>query len=1102
MCRLLRILLLEIHYDYTKTNSTDFVMRVHSQYRTHRRQYSASPSFRVVITIFLSVLLLPSTMYIKAQQPSFKCTRLTTDDGLSDNMVFCALQDRYGFMWFGTRDGLNRYDGQKFTVYRHIAQDSSSLSDNSISCLYEDSKGNLWIGTQQGGLNKFDRTTSSFVRYTHDSLKTSTINRGQVAVICEDSLGYLWVTTAYPNPSLQRFNPRKGTFRRYFHNASDRYSISSNLISGICRDSTGALWIGTFNQGINQYDFEYDRFINKHTFPGYGEKFTGKYIISLRTASAGNFWVTDTTYSIHQLTVKEHVSQRVSFRPREFTISEVGSVRGFVQDQHQYLWVGIDDAGLYVIAPNLTDYYHYRSTYASAPYGLSSRIRTIVIDRDYNIWIGTDRGINFFHHQTRFFKHGFDHYPDPQQTEPSEIRSIWKDGNTLWLGTAGKGIYCLSYPYYKNYKLFNASNATALYSNTVNIIYPQYNGKTVLIGTNEGIYKQSRRGTFHYLPLRINGWRIWSILQDKNANLWVGALHEGLSQLNHKTGSAHTYFHDYPIPGTLWGATDVFALHEETHHDLLWIGTNQGLYCYNQRTKQFNHYAHRDGDPTTLSHNHVWYIHQTKDGKLWLGTSGGGLNAFDPKTGKFRHFLEKDGLPSNIICGILEDDHGNLWISTNRGLSKFTPSTGQFRNFGIGEGLFISEFHFKTCFKEDNGTMYFGGVGGYVAFHPDSIAINTTPPLLAITSFKVFDKELHLDTAITYKKEVVLEHNDNFFSIEFAAMDFANPVRNQYRYKLLNYDEQWRSTTGERPYASYTTVPPGTYTFLLQAANSDGVWNKTGIRLSIVVLPAWWQTLWFRTALGAFLLLMLVALGYWRYKHVQHRNQMARRLVESQLQALRSQMNPHFIFNSLNSILHFITTNDADTAHSFLSKFSKLIRATLEHSRNEFILLAEEVQILSIYLELEAMRFDHQFAYELVVDPSIDVYAQQIPPLLIQPYVENAIKHGLIHTVENGKISVIIRREEQHILCSVIDNGIGRQRAQEIKQQSAHRYVSRGISITKDRLDILNSIHSERYDVEIKDLADSSGSSRGTRVDIRISPKDSVNAKLVSEHEN
>ncbi len=1068
-----------------KNNSTDYLLMFpHFHFihcRLHQPSLSIVAKVSLVLMLFFSALQSPS----HAQQPSFKCTRLTTEDGLSDNMVFCALQDRYGFMWFGTRDGLNRYDGHKFTVYRHNPKDANSLSDDAISCVYEDSMGNLWVGTQQGGLNRFNRIQGTFTHFIHDPSDPQTINQGQIATICEDTTGNLWISTAYPDPSLQKFNPLTGSFCRYFHDSLNPSSISSNLISGICRDSNGTIWIGTFNKGINRYDPSRDVFINRSTCRGYDSQCTGN-IISIQTTAPGTFWVCDTTHSIHRLHFANETFHVTSFRPREFSAQEVGSVRAFLQDQYGYLWIGIEEAGLYVINPNLKDYYYYRSN-AVSPYGLSSnnRIRSLVADRDNNIWIGTDRGINFFHRQTRFFMHSFDQYPNAVHSVPSQIRSLWKNHQQLWVGTYGQGLYRLEARTYQHYVLSHA-NSHYFNANTVNVIYPTNQGN-LLIGTNDGIYKQSISGDFRYLPLKIEGWRIWSILEDAKKNLWIGSLHEGLSQVDQATSTSKKYFHNYSMPDMLWGNSHVFALEEDKRKHLLWIGSNQGLYCYNQQSGALNHYTHRDNDSTSLSHNHVWYIHQAVSGLLWIGTSGGGLNVLDPKTGKFKHYTEEDGLPSNIICGILEDSHGNLWISTNRGLSKFTPSTGVFRNFGIGDGLYISEFHFKTCFKDENGGMYFGGMGGYVEFHPDSITINTNPPLLALTSFKVFDKDLQLDTSITYKEQVLLKHSDNYFSIEFTALDFTNPVKNKYRYKLIGYDEQWRETDGSRPYASYTTVPPGTYTFHLQASNSDGIWNTKGTKILIVVLPAWWQTLWFRSAIAVALLLVLAGSGYWRYRHMKHRSLMEKKLVESQLQALRSQMNPHFIFNSLNSILHFITSNDADTAHIFLSKFSKLIRATLEHSRSEFILLSEELRLLSIYLELEALRFDNHFAYEIIVDPSIDIYAQQIPPLLIQPYVENAIKHGLIHTMEDGKISVLMKREGHQIVCSVIDNGIGRQRAQELKQQSLHRYISRGISLTKDRLDILNSIHSERYGVEINDLTDHSGYSCGTRVDIRIS---------------
>lgn len=1046
----------------------------------------------LITAISLLALWFQGVFTVKAQQPAFRCTQITTEDGLSDNMVFCALQDRQGFIWFGTRDGLNKYDGYKFTVYRHNPKDSTSLSGNSVSCLFEDSKGNLWVGTGGMGLNKLNDQKQTFTRYKHIPGNPRSICEGKIDQICEDNDGMLWIVTALPTPHLQKFNPGTGAFQTY-KPSGDKYSISSNLVTSVCKDSLGALWIGTFEKGLNRYDKTLDGFINYHTCPSYGFKHTGN-IVQMYVDREKDFLVQDTTLTISLL--KQYAPnsfRREGMKTHEYSIQDVSSITTLHRDRLGYIWAGSTEAGIYIINWDKTSYLHYTSEPKGGSSISNGQIMHITSDNSDNIWICTADGVYRFHHQTRYFQHfGFQYIEKSPSTQTvqvfeSSVRSLRKDSEgTLWVGTSGQGVYKTDAHGRKHIRMHSEAR-NDFDANTINLIY-QDSHKNLFFGTNAGIHKANVKKTrLEYSPLDITGWRIWSLLEDKRGNLWIGSLHEGLTKIDVHYRSGTRMLQSHSNTEIRWGQSNVFAIYEDRKNNL-WFGTNQGLHKLNNRTQQWQPYTSDIKNPFSISSHDIWYIHEAHDGIIWLATSGGGLNRLDPTTQKFTHITQEDGLPSNIICAILEDKHGNLWISTNKGLARFNPKTHEVRTFGVNDGLYISEFHFKTCFQDTDGSMYFGGTGGYVHFHPDSIAANPRAPKMAFTSFKVFDKELQLDTTLPYKKVITLSHTNNFFTAEFAALDFSNPVKNQYRYKLEGVDEQWRETDGRRPYASYTNVAPGEYTLHVQGSNSDEVWNTEGIRLMIVIEPAWWQTLWFKTAILLCAVLLIAVAVWWRYRSLQRRNEVERKLVESQLQSLRSQMNPHFIFNSLNSILHFITSNDPETAHTFLSKFSKLIRAILEQSKSEFIPLSEELYVLELYLELEALRFDNRFCYSITVGDDIDVEEQQIPPMLLQPHVENAIKHGLIHTVSDGKIEIVIRRENDSVVCSVIDNGIGRHRSQKLKSNSLHKHVSRGTALTQDRLDILNTLHSEKYGIAIEDLTDDKGSSRGTRVDVKIAP--------------
>lgn len=1026
---------------------------------------------------FLWAGLWVGTLPAHGQQPVFKCVRLTTADGLSDNMVFNGLQDRRGFMWFATRDGLNRYDGYNFTIFRHDPQDSFSLINNAVTELLEDSKGTLWIGTK-GGLHKYDPATEKFTRYT-DSLLS---NGESIGSLCDDAQGNIWITTSRPSPRLIKLDAKTQKFVYYHYSPDDIYSINFKVVDRVGRDSSGNVWVVT-DVGLNRYDPRRDGFINGRNTPGYAYPALGPN--DFFSTNRGNIlWLCDTTDRVYRVTFREDTLITHIYQPVVQDRIFGNVVTCIVPDQNNVFWIATYGNGLYILDTLTGRYTHFPQDKHSLYSIPGNRIFRLCKDRSDNIWIFTDAGIAKFHYQTYRFKH----YNTTIGLSSDNLRSLIKDkeGN-VWVGTTAKGLDKYENGRFRHF-IPSDPHSEDLWRNTVNTLY-QGRDQTLWAGTNEGLYTVSNSaGRYIPSPLKIQGWKVWSILEDMQGNLWVGTLSNGVTKIDLQTEKC-MYFLQNETWGHRESGAGVFSLLESAGN-ILWMGTSRGLYKINTVTSIWKRFYYKPGDSSGLGNNDIWYIHEAHDGMLWLGTSGGGLVRFDPKTEAFKHFTEKDGLPSNIVCGILEDRHGNLWISTNKGLVRFTPATKKITGFDIGDGLYISEFHFKTCFKDADGSMYFGGIGGYIHFHPDSIKVSPVPPPMVFTGFKVFDQYLQFDSSLTTKKTVYLSHTNNFFTVEFAVLDFANPLKNQYRYKLEGVDEQWRQTNGNRPYASYTNVPAGTYTLWVQGSNSEGVWNNEGIRMVIVIHPAWWQTWWFKVTL------LLTAIGlvgfiiWWRYRSLKQRAEVERRLVESQLQALRAQMNPHFIFNSLNSILHFIMSNEPEPAHSYLSKFSKLIRAILDQSRSEFIPLSEELYVLGLYLELESLRFDGKFSYSVHVAEEIDKERQLIPPMLLQPHVENAIKHGLIHTLPDGKIEVSIRQEGKYVVCSIIDNGIGRQRSQTLRGQSLYKHVSRGTSLIQDRLDILNNLHSERYGVEFRDLTDSEGKARGTQVDIRIAITD------------
>ncbi|NVO04337.1 MAG: histidine kinase, partial [Bacteroidetes bacterium] len=461
------------------------------------------------------------------------------------------------------------------------------------------------------------------------------------------------------------------------------------------------------------------------------------------------------------------------------------------------------------------------------------------------------------------------------------------------------------------------------------------------------------------------------------------------------------------------------------------------------------------------------------------------------KTGEIKVYTEKEGLSNNIVYNIFEDKSGNLWVSTNFGLSQFNPKTETFVNFDVKDGIQSHEFNSGAAAISKDGRMYFGGMNGFNSFYPQEVKRNEKKPPIVITTFKILnvDQELEINDGDT----INLTYNDNFFSFEFSALDFSNPSKNRFAFKLDNFDPDWIYVDANKRFAEYTKVSPGTYLFHVKGTNNDGVWNEKGTSVVIIISPAWWNTWAFRIVFGSFILLLIYNIIRLRFKRIkaEHEIEMKMLAIEKQVfeleqKSLRLQMNPHFIFNSLNSIQSFVISNDTDKAILYLAKFAQLMRLILTNTRESFITVKDELKALSYYMDIERLRFDNKFEFEIILDKDIDDDFVGIPPMIIQPYIENAILHGINYKEGKGKLTISIKLEEDTLLCIIEDDGVGREKAMEFKQQIGLKHKSRGMEITKERLEILNRQHKGQTSVRIIDLRDENGKAIGTKVELSI----------------
>jgi two-component sensor histidine kinase len=503
---------------------------------------------------------------------------------------------------------------------------------------------------------------------------------------------------------------------------------------------------------------------------------------------------------------------------------------------------------------------------------------------------------------------------------------------------------------------------------------------------------------------------------------------------------------------------------------------------------------------TYLGGGSIITVHEDKDGIIWAAGLEG-LYKYNREKDVFEQFQDPLFLLEGVgIINFVEDKNGNFWMTTSAGILQLDRQKNETTLFGKSYGINANDLVVLSASSGRDGKLYFGYESGYFSFYPNDLAKGIRAPEIIISAFRVAD-ELTLPEQSGILKESIssttsirLKHDQNVFSFEFAGIDYSNPEDNRHLFMLENYDANW-NLAGTDLKALYFNVPPGKYIFRVKAVNSYGVWSER--KIEVIISPPWWTTWWFR--IGALLLIGVIfySLIRWlirqKFNRQLERSEKDKQLAELrqktgelEMQALRAQMNPHFLFNSLNAINRFILQNNSRQASEYLTKFSRLVRLILQNSQSTLITLESELDSLKLYLELEALRFDHQFEYKITVPKDMDIEILKVPPLIIQPFAENAIWHGLMHKEEKGHLKVDIRQENEHIFISIKDDGVGRKQSAAMKSMSATKHKSMGLTITEDRISHLQRSATDSSPVVINDLVNPDGSTAGTEVVIKI----------------
>jgi ligand-binding sensor domain-containing protein/serine phosphatase RsbU (regulator of sigma subunit) len=808
--------------------------------------------------MFCFLLLMPA---FSARAQELKFNHITAEQGLSMGVVNCLIQDSYGFMWFGTQDGLNKYDGYTITVYKNNPLDSNSLSNNFIYSLYEDNEGILWIGTNGGGLDAFNLNTGRFRHFTENGSNGRALSNNSVRSILADRDGKtLWVGT---DDGLNAVDRKTGKITVYVNDPDHSGSISNNSAWCLHQSRDGKLWIGTYGGGLNMFD-----------------KNTGKFSQYTQLDKNG-----------------------------EIIFENADKVRSIHEDKDGIFWIGTYGEGVQKFDPRSGTFLtNIRNDHNDPNTLANDRVTHVTEDEKGVLWIATyGGGIDQYFKSTGRIRHFMYDEKNSNSISSNQIKYVFHDRvGSVWIGTEGGGVntYFRASSKFTYYKRRNDTD-NSLKSNVVLALLEDKEG-LLWIGTSEGGLTTLDRKTDTYKQYpelsNANNNSVLSLCEDREGLIWVGTWGGGLNSYDKKTGKVTVY---EKFRKSTSNATIICVMQDSK--GLIWIGTyGGGVFSYDKDKKLFINYTTDEG----LASNNIYTIFEDRRGEMWIGTEGGGVNVLNVSTGHvkvyahddkansissnsvnnvyedaegnlwfatanglnklnrktehFDHFFEKDGLPNDYIYCVMPDKSGNLWMSTNKGVSRFNTRTrnengSAFRNFDVNDGLQGLEHNQGAFFRSASGEMFVGGVNGFNTFIPERILDNPNIPVIRITSYKRFGQEVALDTMIYHKSFLDLSWRQNFFSFEFAALDFQMPGKNKYSYKLEGVDENWSPPSTQR-YASYTELKGGDYVLRVRAANNDGIWNNDGITLYIHIQPPFWQTRWFYV-----LCALLVVAAFWGF---------------------------------------------------------------------------------------------------------------------------------------------------------------------------------------------------------------------------------------------
>jgi ligand-binding sensor domain-containing protein len=1035
--------------------------------------------------IFLFLLFILSNIsfpqLLSGQQFNFQ--NYSVSEGLAQSQVYAMIEDRQGYIWLGTQGGgVCRFDGKNFKQYSI----RDGLVNNYVESLFEDQEGNIWVGTQKG-FSKFDG-----LAFQNFHLPESDF----ITAISQEPLGKIWIGTA------------QGTYQFDGEKFTD-YHLPSSRVNYFFYDNKDNLWIGTDESGA--YQIRDEQVLKNFKI---ADGLSANNIKSIYQDDQNNIY-----FAIFNGGINVYNGSYFSyFRTNEGLASDLVTTM-FADDEGQ-IWIGSQGKGVTIWNPKENTF-----SYLNESDGLANNhIRNILKDHWGNYWMGTSGG-----GVSKYSGQQFIHYNTSNGLQGNQVYALAKDtSGHFWLSASTKGI---SYFDGKKFTHFGEDEGFAEVKSKAIFVD---DASRVWIGTEGNGLALFAKDTFQFFTHDdgLSGNFIRDIVQDNQGRIWIATAADGITQIEISreefslspplTGNVDSSFQASLIryrdnlkfriyrKGKLGLASrKITDLHVDKKGRIWFATRDNGIGFFKDDNTIFT-ISNKDG----LLDNHVRSLTEDADGNLWIGMASKGIcklkmyrNSFIIENYNTFSYLDdrqnRRTITSNNVYLLQVDKDQNLWIGTEVGLDKLyfdkTGNINKIKHFGKSEGFLGIENCQNATLRDSMANLWFGTMNGLTKYNPASTSNNPIPPIVNITAVNLnyeplsqtdFKKWANPRGGILPGLELPYDKNDLEF--EFQGINLSNPEKVLYQWKLTGVSDDW---TPLRPKnnADFNNLPPNNYTFFLRAFNEDGVANKTPFEMSFTILPPYWQTWWFRLVsvlLGVFLIAYFIRfrINQIREKAAREKEklEMEKNLLTLEQKALQLQMNPHFIFNALNSIQSLISQKDEKKARYQLAKFSKLMRSILENSRSQVITLEDEIQTLQDYLAIEKSSRGNTFDFKVTTLLEVDTEELMIPPMMLQPFVENAIIHGVAHLTENGNIDIHFLQKNKILECSIQDNGIGRAAAKEIKSQIEHQHKSAALEVTQERLDILNKDMRGLKSLEITDLKNEDGTACGTKVLVRL----------------